>query len=306
MHSRFTFKNGVTMNILNEFAEAMAELEYEQGISGGYRLEGKEPNPYYLSNKDWDAFLNAMPDAIKSQYNAGSGGELKPQKGHPPKMAAFFSSSRFVYLQSKDCPGFIFEEQLPTTVGGVANLDGYLPGENRIVYVEAKCREPYGHKPPEKIKLVYKPVYIWLRTHMKRIFDCVMEDLDDQYMRTVFFAGKTAVTGFDIKQMICHMLGIAAKYLTAENVPERIDFLYLIYDPSHLPLSGTTKAAVMEIYRQTKSTAKLLRLERMFGHIVDFLNDIATHKASETHLSAMKRAFRFTLCSQFDYTEKLR
>ena len=294
------------MNILNEFAEAMANLEYEQGISGGYRIEGKEPNPYYLSNKDWDAFLNAMPDAIKSQYNGGSGGELNPKKGRPPKMAAFFSSSRFVYLLSKDCPGFVFEEQLPTAVGGIANLDGYLPGDRRVIYVESKCREPYGHNPPEKIKLAYKPVYIWLRTHMKRIFDCVMEDLDNEYMRTVFFTGKTAITGFDVKQMICHMLGIATKYLKAETVPEQIDLLYLIYDPSDLPLSDQTKAAVMEIYRQTRSSAISLRPERMFGHIVDFLNDSAIHKASEAHLSALKRSFRFTLCSQFDYKEKLR
>jgi hypothetical protein len=306
MRSRFSFEAGEIMNILNEFAEAMAKLEHEKGISGGYEIPGKEPNPHYMSNSNWDAFLKAMPPEIKSQYGGGSGGELNPKKGCPPKMAAFVSSSRFVYQQSKDCPGFIFEEQLPTTIGGVANLDGYLPGKNRVVYVEVKCREPYGHTPPEKIKLVYKPVYVWLRKHMGRIFDCVMEDLDDQYMRTVFFAGRRAIEGFDIKQMICHMLGIAAKYLRTESVQDRIDFLYLIYDPSNLPLSDTTKAAVMEIYEQTKASASSLRPERMFGHIVDFLNDRATQKASDAHLSAMKGAFRFSLCSQFDYKEKLR
>lgn len=196
------------MNLLKDFDLAIAKAEKE---TSGYRI-GDRVYDSYLSNEAWGTYLAKMSKEHRCQYGDGSGGELEEKKGRPPKMASFASSSRMIYRLSNDIPGFVFEKQLPTVIGGIANLDGYLEREHDFVFIEAKCREPYSHTAIQTIKQNYKPVYAYLREIMPRVFSCVMEDVPDtRDMRVAFFCKGDSVAYFDIKQMICHLLGVAIK-----------------------------------------------------------------------------------------------
>ena len=278
--------------------------------------ENPEPGYFgrtdYLSEDAWEALIKGMADEHKQQYGGGSGGELEEKDGKPPKMAAYFSSSRFIYTLSKEISGLRFEEKLPTTVGGIANMDGYREKDDKFIFVEAKCREPYDHHAEQTVKQAYKGVYRWLRENMRRVFSCVMEDGENNNMRVVFFCKGEVVAHFDIKQMICHLLGVATKFLqpldkkgTKWQDFDKIHFLYLLFDPTQLPLSGAEQTAVMGIYHDTCSSANNYHFEEMFAHTVDYLVSLRNEKKKpvpdETYLNKLKAAFEFTLCSQHDY-----
>jgi hypothetical protein len=51
-----------------------------------------------------------------------------------------------MYNAAKHLSNFIFEKKMPTTVGGTANIDSYYNAPECHIFVEAKCREPYGEK----------------------------------------------------------------------------------------------------------------------------------------------------------------
>lgn len=288
------------MSIISDFTEAMAKYEQSKGIPGGYRMVKKDPNWNYMTNEAWIALHNGMSDAVEKQYGVGSGGELEEKGGNPPKMAAFHSSSRMTYLLSKDLDNFEFEKKLSTIVGGTANLDGYRQDQQRTIYVEAKCREPYGHPVPEKISNKYVKVYEYLREKMPDVFDYTAEPEDASNQSVTFFCRGKVVKGFDVKQMICHLLAVAGSMLKAEALPEQILFLYLIFDPSVLPLDGNQKEKVLAAYRNTLKDAGELDMEAMFCHVIDYLTTM-DKPLPNTHAELLKKRFSFKLCSQKDY-----
>ena len=128
------------------------ETSNDSSLTAGYVVNGK-PYPNYVSNSSWAKFCNDMEvnhPVAYDNYKNGDGKELDERKVgqniYPPKMASFGSSSRFIYNLMKHDKSFKFEKQLPTTVGGTANLDGFKETSDSYVFVEAKCREPYSKK----------------------------------------------------------------------------------------------------------------------------------------------------------------
>ena len=160
----------------------------------GYKISGKSPHNNYLSNDDWKRFLDSMSPLHLAQYNDADGGELKEKSGrwgiNPPKMASFGSSSRLIYECSKSIPGFCFEKQLPTRVGHTANLDGYICRPEEDVFVEAKCREIYSSHLNQKISLVYKDVYEYIKSKKR-----------SQYFFLFFLINRISCSAADIKNM---------------------------------------------------------------------------------------------------------
>ena len=51
-----------------------------------------------------------------------------------------------IYNLSNKKEGVHFEKKFPTTVGGTANIGGFFEDDNRYIFVEAKCHEPYTLK----------------------------------------------------------------------------------------------------------------------------------------------------------------
>lgn len=289
------------MRILKDFDAAITAAEE---MPNGYQI-GEQTYNNYLSNKAWETYLTGMSEEHRRQYGDGSGGELKEKNGRPPKMAAFASSSRMIYTRSSSIPGFTFEKQLSTVIGGIANLDGYLENEQSLIFIEAKCREPYSHTAIQTIKQNYKPVYTYLRKMMPRVFSCVMEDIpNSRDMRVAFFCKGDSVAYFDIKQMICHLLGVANEMLHGHS-KKGVLFLYLLYNPADLQISAKSKQVVAEIYENTCKSAVGYRFEEMFGHIVDFLLQENRVTADPKQVDTLKQSFRFILCDQNTYRNYL-
>ena len=276
-----------------------------EGTPKGYWVGGTEYGSY-MSNAAWEVYLSEMRDVHRCQYVAGSGGELEEKNGRPPKMASFASSSRMIHNLSKDIPGFVFEKQLPTVIGGKANLDGFLEAGRSCIFVEAKCREPYSHTAIQTIKKNYKSVYACLREKMPRVFSCVMEEIpDNRDMKVVFFCRGEAVAYFDIKQMICHLLSVANEMLSREEEKDVL-FLYLLYNPAGLKLPQESREEILGIFEDTCRMALGYRFNEMYGHIVDFLVKETCMSISAEKIEGLKRAFRFVLCDQHTYKTYLK
>ena len=308
------------MNLKDAFTEAIVQKEMaDKNLQRGYRAKPESPESKvyedYLENDCWKQLLGEMDEKYKAKYNKAGGGELN---GNPPKMAAFASSSRFLYSlavgypEKNELSNYTVEEELPTTIAGTANMDGYHENNSVYTFTEAKCREPYGHGPKNQIKRNYRDVYAYLREKMPRIFSCVMEDIppkqdeeETPVMNVVFFCHGKIVSHFDIKQMISHLLGIATKFLTPENnllkAKPTIRFLYLLYNPKELALKEPEQAEIMRIYNDTCWCATHYHFEEMFGHIVDFLAPHLYPDAEQEHLDDLKKSISFTLCDQYDY-----
>lgn len=297
IHKKNSVK-GSTMSILKDFDIALANAEITP--RGFIADKGNYDN--YMSNAAWDTYLASMSAEHRAQFDDGSGGELKEKNGRPPKMASFASSSRMVYQLSKGIPNFVFEKQLSTVIGGVANLDGYWKGNGQYTFVEAKCREPYSHKSPETIKQNYKPLYTYLQIKLPNIFSCTMEDIPGtRDMRVEFFCSGKAVIHFDMKQMLCHLLGVANRMLLDNNCNTPIQFLYLLYNPTKLPLSEKNKEEILCIYQATCEAASNFDFKQIFACVVDFLMEEKEYTVSKADADILKSNFQFALCDQNSY-----
>ena len=301
------------MSILKEFDKALVLEETQQGnVKSGYIVEetGRK-YPEYLHKDSWDELKRNMDPEHKKQYGAGGGKELDEKNGKPPKMASFASSSRMIYNHSKDIPGFVFEKKFSTTVGGMANLDGYLELADKCIFVEAKCREPYGHKAEQTIKQNYRDIYAYLREKMPGNFSCVMEDIPEKEneepknnMRVAFFCNGEGVAYFDIKQMICHLLSVATNGLKHPESKDRL-FLYFLYNPSGLQMPQEVKSEILRMYNETCWAANNYDFKVMFVHIVDFLMGKKNFYADGEYVKSLKDSFSFVLCDQNTYKDQL-
>jgi hypothetical protein len=192
--------------------------------------------PHYRTNRDFEAFRKTMAadyPAAYTSYDEGKGSELKPRSHcgtpQPPKMASAASSSRFCYLALRSGAEALggqgevrFEEDCRITgVSGTApQLDAFVPESN--LYVEVKCHELFdNHAACMKIK--YHP-------HLYgegNAFGFPAAPAPDGEQFDVPFGsfGLKADSMFDVKQFLCHLLGIASrKHDSAELV-------YLFFRP---------------------------------------------------------------------------
>lgn len=276
----------------------------------GYKVKN---NVYYnyMSNEYWKFFRKDMPEEHRNQFDNGSGGELKEKKGrwgiYPPKMASFGSSSRMIYELSKDIPGFCFEEQLDTRVGGIANLDGFLKKDNKYIYIEAKRREIYSstHE-SEEIKEIYLPVYEWVEDKCgKKYFSFKKADAKEEGIKKVTFYlnNNNPVQYFDLKQLICHFLGIT--YDLAKHSINNADvrFLYLIFNPEEVEgkIAGNYRDKIMNRY---KNVVKFINdnndtIKDIFQAVLAYQLEIHKFKKPEVR-------FEFKLVDQNTYKYELK
>lgn len=273
----------------------------------GYKVKD---NVYYnyMSNEYWNSFRKDIPEEHRNQFDNGSGGELKEKKGrwgiYPPKMASFGSSSRMIYELSKDIPEFCFEEQLDTRVGGIANLDGFLKKDNKYIYIEAKRREIYSstHE-SEEIKEVYLPVYKWVEDKCgKKYFSFKKVDAKEEGIKKVtFYLNDNPVQYFDLKQLICHFLGITYDLAKHSINNADVKFLYLIFNPKKVKIDENYKEkistrfdCVVEFINNNNDTIK-----NIFQAVLEYQSEI--HKFKKTEVK-----FEFKLVDQDTYKGELK
>ncbi len=278
----------------------------------GYRIEGKVPYENYMSNETWASFLNEMPQPYRKQFEDADGGETKVKKNGraglcPPKMASYGSSSRFIYQYSKDIKGISFEKQLPTHVGPKpANLDGFLQKDDIEKYVEAKCKEIYGNHKEIEVSEAYKKVYDFIyKNHSK--FEYVDKKKTCKYrnhFRCTFKYKGQEIIHFDIKQLICHFLGITADILEHQKQGISICFIYLIFNPHTETLfTGEIERFKDEIFKLYDDTIKEIQ---RFGDMKWLFETIMEYQSEHLRLTKVDYSFDFKLVDQNNYIAELK
>lgn len=268
-----------------------------------------ESNYYnYMSNRSWSEFLRTMDKKHVKQYGDGAGGELHEGQ-YPPKMASFGSSSRMIYELSKDIRGFIFEEKLDTRIGGVANIDGLLRIGNEYIYVEAKKREIYGSSHlREDIKNVYLPVYDAISKkcggcNFKYEKDKIKNSTKQDKTKITFYLNNEINLYFDLKQLICHFLGITYDLAKHSVKNAKITFLYLLYNPESIKNNINEKYREKILKRYVDVTEYINKNINIFKSIFEAVlqYQIGLHSITENP----DIDFEFKLVSQRDYKKEL-
>lgn len=231
--------------IQEEFDIALKKFK-NGDVNTFYSSDNVLPDKYfaYYTKAEWLDFLeNFMSDYDKKAYEDGGGKELEEKFSGkwgvwmPPKMAAYASSSRFIYELLKD-NGVVFEQKLPTSIPrSISNMDGYLPSKE--IFIEAKCHEIYS-SPTPKYKLAYKKFYDGLLEFGFKYLPAA--EKNDASIS--FSLNGVLIDQFDIKQTISHLLGIAnackrgvdiRDYTTENSSKHRISccpkFVYLLFNP---------------------------------------------------------------------------
>ena len=289
------------MNITEKLDLAI-KLAQTGTTDGGYTI-GNIKRTTYMSNEEWNSFLNAMDSVARVEYEAGGGSELKEKNGCPPKMASYGSSSRMIYNLSHENQNFVFEKQLSTTVGGKANLDGFLEMPGKYIFVEAKCHEPYSAK-KNAVSASYGDLYEHINKRMdEKLKIETTTSKCGKYMNVTYFVGDKKIERFDIKQMICHLLGIATGILNGSLENKKLSFIYLLYDPTNLPIKNDAKATINSIYERTVLECNKINWSDLFRIILEFLtcNKFSGVKTDE-EIDEAVRNFSFNLVSQNTYS----
>ena len=280
----------------------LRETAANPNLKACYWVENR-PYENYLSNESWAEFKADMEHNHHRAYIAyglGGGKEMEERTvgkyTYPPKMASFGSSSRMIYNLMKSNPNFFYEKKLPTTIGGTANLDGFYETNEKSLFVEAKCREPYSHKNGE-IADKYMNLYSFLTKSERNNITCKMTPSQKGKMVVQFFAGEKLLERFDIKQMICHLLGIATDCLQGICC-KGTDFIYLLYNPSALHIENEE---ILRIYNQECRECESIDFNGLFYDILYFLAE--TENIGKTsYVEQIARSFSFIMCDQHTMT----
>ena len=249
---------------------------------GGYD-NGKKVYPNYMHKDAWKRYLQEIPDDIKKRIK-------KELAGNPPHMASFGSSCRMAYNRLKKVKNIVFEYGLPTEVGGTAQLDAYIQDKKFEIFVEAKCREIYKEHYGDK---AYKEVYKFLREWDKK-FDF------DAEKRTFSYDGEEVVH-FDLKQLICHFLGITAGLLNGTITAEKVRFVYLIYNPNDVKefiADDKYRDEILEQYQATLDEIDLFDMKELFKTIYEFQKENLKIKRNIKEGFIVESCFEFKLVDQ--------
>lgn len=286
----------------------MADETAKNPIKSGYVTNGKSYNNY-LSNDSFAEFVEDMKtnhSTAYEMYGKGGGKELEERVSgknvYPPKMASFGSSSRMIYNLMKDVDGFLFEKKLPTTVGGIANLDGFIETDEKCVFVEAKCREPYTKK-DSIYERKYEDLYRKISASDKTSVTCKIEVIDERKMEVKFISGETEIHSFDMKQMISHLLGVATAFLKGEFDIKKIDFIYLLFNPKLIEINEG-KEEILSIYEQSCNECNSVDFKALFEVIVDHLQT-TKGLGKDKIKSNIVDNFRFELIDQTEFKDVL-
>lgn len=259
-------------------------------------IEGKAYENY-MSNEKWEAFLKEMKKEHLIAYVQGYGNEISEKQGrygiYPPKMASYGSSSRMIYKLLKTVEGIHFEKQLPTKVGGTANLDGYLQRGETEIFIEAKCREIYTKHANIDIKKVYNEVLEAIKSDNAFQLSYEVKEAKTGYLNYSFSYGETSIERFDIKQLICHFLGIAANYIKNKSAKNKICFIYLIYNPTDFNINELDN-----VYKRTMTEIELIKPK-----MNDLFNAIFDYQKKALNIDTKAPEFEFKIANQSNIEE---
>lgn len=197
-----------------------------------------------------------------SSNSGGKGGELDAQDNRPPKMASVASSSRFCYLALRDGVDanilgktftkndVEFEKECRIFARGTApQLDAYINDEECDIFVEAKCHEIF-----DSHKLVFRSAY-W--DYFKK--DSSLKDLisgekkpaeEFNVSLDLFDIGKKSAR-FDVKQLVCHLLGIKE-----HQKGKKAKLVYMFFKP--IPKDKESAELIDSVFKELKEEIEVI------------------------------------------------
>lgn len=297
-------------------------LKQEKGgnISEGYEFSDGRIYKAYYTYDEWCKFKNYMKanhSTAYAQFESGKGKELEEGinrygKKIPPKMASYASSSRFIFELSKLFgDDFTYEYKLPIAFRGFggeakASLDGYM--ESKRIFVEAKCREIYTGAFSE-YKPSYENFYEYLKKETDERLDYSIERKGEkQYIR--FKWDNKKLETLDLKQLLCHMLGIGKKALL-ENSQDVSTLIYLVFNPNYEVLDHIDdeddKKFIRDMWNNERKEVKSIDFKLLYKLIVIYIfNEKKNYQKEGTYSSRVdeiSELFEFKFCDQRDYLD---
>lgn len=289
-------KNNTTMELHYILDYAMRDKE---NASYGYEIDGRKYDRY-MSNEGWNSYLEEeMSDVHRAQYEKGDGGEIKEKRGrwgmYPPKMACYGSSSRIIYTLLRNVPSIEFEKKFATRVGHSANLDAYLRKGYTDIFLEAKCREIYSSHNKIDIGNAYKPVYEYIKQCNGKFEFSDEPSNESNKFKCSFYYDGTQIIRFDIKQLICHFLAIAANYLKPKKGVDAMDnirFVYFIYNPKELGNEDLKR-----VYKNTiDEIGKIDEIDKI--GIIELFKTVFKYQKQKLEIEKEMPKFEFILANQ--------
>ena len=123
-----------------------------------------------------------------------------------------------------------------------------------------------------------------------------------KYLNVEYYADGEKLERFDMKQMICHLLGIATGMLKGTLARKRTDFIYLLYDPTNLDIDPDAKEEIDRIYERTCYECNLVDFAELYRVLLNFLiREKYAGAASDAEADDMVLNFTFTLATQEFY-----
>lgn len=285
------------MNLQHILDCAIRDKEGKRYEEGYIVSKSKLAYDRYMSNEGWKRYLAEMSEDHRIQYEEGDGGEINEKRGrwgtYPPKMACYGSSSRIIYTLLRGVANIEFEKKFATRVGHTANLDAYLQTGYTDIFLEAKCREIYASHTKIDIGDVYKPVYEYIKQCNKKFgYSDERSKANNKFRCSFSYDGKKIIR-FDIKQLICHFLGIAAGVLEG-TVKNNIRFVYFIYNPNELG-----NETLKEVYTETIDEIHIKGVIELFKAVFEY-------QKKNLKIEKEMPIFEFVLADQNDIIDKLK
>jgi hypothetical protein len=124
-----------------------------------------------------------------------------------------------------------------------------------------------------------------------------------RYLNVEYYANGEKLERFDMKQMLCHLLGIATGMLKGTLERKQTDFIYLLYDPTELDIEPDAKEQIDAIYERTCYECNLIDFAELYRVILEFLSESKLQsEISNEELDDVILKFTFTLASQDFYS----
>ena len=178
----------------------------------------------YYSFEEFEKFIKDMQErnmAHHKSYAEGKGSEIIPVDGglKPPKMASVASSSRFAYLALRDGAKHIdigknveFEAEcaIKNKPGTQPQMDAF--DKDTRTYIEVKCHEIFDNSKQKTLKEPYLN-YVYGANDDGVGFKLVVNERPQGEFAIPYkeFGMKEFPKYFDLKQFLCHLLGVACE-----------------------------------------------------------------------------------------------
>ncbi len=202
-------------------------------------------------------------------------------------------SKQLVRKLSKEKEGFIFDKEITTFFGEKTTVYGFLEDETKMLFVSAKCEEPYSFK-NHTANTSYLPLYDYINENIP--YELSINVMENTI--TECFAYGERIRYFDLLETIETLVGIATKILDKALKNKQIDFIYLLFDPTELDFPAVQKEEIETIYERLCYEANLIDFASLLRTIFTFLKQEKYKNAiSDEEIEEIVFKFTFALAS---------